>query len=88
MKDLTTEDKDGNIGIPDETIPEEAMDSVTPLDLLDSDNYTNKEERDRRYGICKGCDRLFKPTRTCKECGCFMSLKTWLKDATCPLGKW
>lgn len=88
MKDLTTEDKDGNIGIPDETIPEEAMDSVTPLDLLDSDNYTNKEERDRRYDTCKACDRLFKPTRTCKECGCFMSLKTWLKDATCPLGKW
>ena len=24
----------------------------------------------------------------CKECGCFMNRKTWLKDASCPIGKW
>lgn len=63
-------------------------DDVTPLDLLSSNNYTTKEIRDERFDICKGCDRLFKPTRTCKECGCFMALKTWLKDAHCPLHKW
>jgi hypothetical protein len=63
-------------------------DNVTPIDLLSSKNYTTKEVRDERYDICKGCDRLFKPTKTCKECNCFMAMKTWLKDATCPLHKW
>jgi rRNA maturation endonuclease Nob1 len=61
---------------------------VTPIDLLFSDNYTTKEIRNKRYDICKECDSLFKPTNTCKECGCFMAMKTWLKEATCPLGKW
>ena len=67
---------------------EEEIDAVTPLDLLHSDNYTTKEIRNERFDICKGCDRLFKPTRTCKECGCFMAMKTWLKGADCPIGKW
>ena len=60
-------------------------DHVTPLDLLHSDRYTTKEIRDERYAICKACPRLFQPTRTCRECGCFMGLKTWLKDAQCAL---
>lgn len=62
--------------------------SVTPLDLLNNNNYTTRQIRDGRYEICLGCERLFKPTRTCKECGCFMSAKTWLKLAECPLDKW
>lgn len=69
-------------------ISDEYADQVTPLDLLNSKNYTSKEQRDERFGVCKGCERFFKPTKTCKECGCFMALKTYLKDATCPLGKW
>lgn len=62
--------------------------NVSPFDLLSSDNYTTREIRDERLAICKGCDELFKPTRTCRDCGCFMGLKTWLKGATCGLGKW
>lgn len=61
---------------------------VTPFDLLNSKNYTTEDIRNARYETCLGCEKLFKPTRTCKECGCFMVMKTWLKDATCPLGKW
>jgi rRNA maturation endonuclease Nob1 len=63
-------------------------DNATPLDLLNNKNYTTREIRDTRYNECLGCDRLFKPTRTCRECGCFMAAKTWLKDAECPIGKW
>ena len=59
-----------------------------PIDLLNKKNYTDLEIRDARYNICLGCDRLFKPTSTCKECKCFMNRKTWLKDASCPIGKW
>lgn len=71
-----------------EQISDEQADAVTPLDLLHSDNYTTREIRGARLDTCKGCERLFRPTKTCKECGCFMALKTWLIDATCPLGKW
>jgi hypothetical protein len=41
-----------------------------------------------RMEICLQCPRLFKPTVTCKECGCFMKVKTKIKTATCPIGKW
>jgi hypothetical protein len=63
-------------------------DGVTPADLLSSKNYTTKDTRTKRFEICKGCEELFKPTYTCKKCGCFMALKTWVDQATCPLGKW
>jgi len=41
-----------------------------------------------RLDICNECDRLFRPTFTCKECGCFMKVKTRLSGSSCPLGKW
>jgi hypothetical protein len=75
-----------------EKLPHEMNDNehkdARPFDLLNSENYTTQEIRDSRYDICLGCDRLFKPARACKECNCFMSLKTWIKFASCPLGKW
>lgn len=41
-----------------------------------------------RLEICKQCPRLFKPTMQCKECKCFMRIKTRIKSASCPIGKW
>jgi hypothetical protein len=60
----------------------------SPIDLFNKKNYVDMDIRDARFNICLGCDRLYKRTKTCKECGCFMNRKTWLKDASCPLGKW
>lgn len=40
-----------------------------------------------RMSICKSCPELL-PTGNCKKCGCFMSLKTKLPNAFCPLHKW
>lgn len=48
---------------------------------------SNKSPSDR-FNICLDCDRLFKPTYTCKECGCFMKIKVRVKTAECPLKKW
>ena len=48
----------------------------------------NKDLSDERLTICYECPRLFKRTMTCKECGCFLKIKTLLKDQECPLGKW
>ena len=42
----------------------------------------------RRLDICKGCEFLFKPTNTCKKCGCFMDVKTKIATQRCPVGKW
>lgn len=44
--------------------------------------------QDERLNLCLSCEHLFKPTNTCKKCGCFMTAKTWLKNASCPLKKW
>jgi predicted Zn-ribbon and HTH transcriptional regulator len=45
----------------------------------------------QRLDICLDCDRLFElipHAPQCKECGCFMKVKTRLKSSSCPLGKW
>ena len=42
----------------------------------------------KRLDICKGCEFLFKPTNTCKKCGCFMDVKTKIATSSCPVGKW
>lgn len=67
---------------------EEAIGFVPPQDLPEGVILTNKDNRNNRLQECLGCERLFKPTKTCRECGCFMVIKTWVKDATCPLNKW
>ncbi len=43
---------------------------------------------EERKKICSLCPYLFKPTFTCKKCGCFMKIKTKLANAKCPEGKW
>ncbi len=64
-------------------------DNVKPWDLINPNSeFVDEETREKRYEICKSCDQLISLTAQCKECGCFMRLKTKLKPATCPLGKW
>jgi multimeric flavodoxin WrbA len=46
------------------------------------------EVQEYRYNICQGCEKLYKPTSTCKMCGCFMGVKTWMPSKECPLKKW
>jgi hypothetical protein len=46
------------------------------------------KQAEERMAICRECPRLFQPTRTCKECGCFMLVKTKVPVMSCPLGKW
>jgi hypothetical protein len=65
-----------------------AKNGVTPIDLLNKDNYIDKSASDQRMSICLRCEHLIKLTNQCKECGCFMNLKTKLQNAKCPIGKW
>lgn len=41
-----------------------------------------------RLSICKECPRLNAISNICLECGCVMTLKTKLPNASCPIGKW
>ena len=47
-----------------------------------------KEIVSKRMMTCKSCPEFIASTSQCKRCGCFMSAKTRLKHATCPIGKW
>ena len=51
-------------------------------------NKVSVEIQEYRYGICQGCEKLYSPTDTCKMCGCFMKVKTWIPNQECPLKKW
>ena len=50
--------------------------------------YVTEEESERRYDVCKACPELIELTKQCKQCGCFMAMKTKLAKAECPLKKW
>jgi len=69
-------------------VTDDQVRSVKPWDLLKSDNYTTADVRNERLNICMECPRLAKLPKVCKECGCFMGAKTWLKEAFCPIDKW
>jgi hypothetical protein len=43
---------------------------------------------EQRLIICKRCPSLSAMLFICKECGCFMKVKTKIPTAKCPLGKW
>ena len=50
--------------------------------------FVKNEIRKERLDLCKGCEHYFKPTGTCKKCGCFMRIKTTLAYTECPIGLW
>ena len=63
-------------------------DDVKPWDLFNGSPRSPEELSEYRLEICRSCE-FFRPTsKTCKKCGCFMTLKTSLAHAKCPLGKW
>ena len=64
-----------------------SMRPVKPWDLLNKDNWTFPEVRAKRLEICHECPELNK-IKQCKLCHCFVSGKTALENAYCPLRKW
>jgi hypothetical protein len=64
-------------------------DGVKPWDILNpNENKVDKETHKERYTSCLSCLEFIHETKVCKQCGCFMKIKTKLTDASCPLGKW
>jgi len=50
--------------------------------------FVPNEVYEDRIAICKSCVYYFKPTGTCKDCGCFMKIKARLSTMGCSQKKW
>jgi len=44
------------------------------------------EQAGKRLEICTACE--FYSENRCTKCGCYLAVKTHLKAANCPVGKW
>lgn len=66
-----------------ETAKDVAKDAIQGNEILATD-----EEKENRMNVCRGCPYFVKGHNRCNQCGCFMKLKTELKSAKCPIGKW
>lgn len=65
------------------------MSEVKPWDMLNPKEPRSEEELAAyRLEICKTCEFYREKSNRCMKCGCFMKMKTTLKKATCPVGKW
>jgi len=64
------------------------MDESKFIDLFTGKPRSEEEVAKERLEICYGCEHFIQLSKQCKKCGCFMRLKTKLKEATCPIGKW
>ena len=59
------------------------------IDLFDPRQpKSDKNLIEYRLAICNECPWLDKRMTKCRQCGCFMHLKTTLRSAKCPLDKW
>jgi hypothetical protein len=66
----------------------EKMGDARPWHLLDKNNYVEESVSDERFSHCLSCPELINSTKQCKQCGCIMTMKVKLKQASCPVGKW
>lgn len=47
-----------------------------------------EEETKRRLDICMQCDHYVLEQSRCMKCGCYMTAKTKVQAAKCPVNKW
>lgn len=72
-----------------EIIENNKASAVSPLDIVNPNTeWVDEITASNRFSICEACPELIKMSKQCKKCGCFMTIKTKMKQATCPIGKW
>ena len=54
-------------------------------DIITDPTQVPDSVQQERLAICEACPHLNKAIYTCKQCGCFMKIKTRLAMAECPL---
>lgn len=50
--------------------------------------YMKAVDAHERLKVCESCDKYLKNAKICGVCKCFMPMKTRLRMAKCPLGRW
>ena len=59
------------------------------FDLFDPNQPRSDQDLiESRLKICTECEWFNARLVKCKKCGCFMKLKSTLKQAKCPIEKW
>ena len=58
------------------------------LDLFDPSKHVHPKTRRERVNICMECEHLFRLTKNCKKCTCFVREKAKLITEDCPMGFW
>lgn len=58
--------------------------------LQGQDVVVSEERAATRLTICESCPSgvFDKENKKCRQCGCFMDMKTLLESSKCPLGHW
>jgi hypothetical protein len=64
---------------------QEVLDNYSVTSLIKT---VDIDTSNHRMSICNSCEFLFTPTKSCRKCGCFMTSKSKLESAKCPIGKW
>ncbi len=66
-----------------ETITDSVAEMAQGKSVLCSQDIINQ-----RLAICNACPEYISMTSQCRKCGCFMSAKSRLTTASCPIDKW
>lgn len=53
-----------------------------------AEKNADRSVTEKRRSICKACPHYFGITGQCNICGCFIRLKSTLKNQSCPINKW
>lgn len=57
--------------------------------LENEDSFRVTEEiQQERMNICRGCEDFDSKRLLCRECGCFLPVKTFGAFSDCPVKKW
>ena len=62
--------------------------SATVKHARDGFKNVSDETKQNRTNICKKCKHYDESSDTCRQCGCYLSVKTSWASESCPVGKW
>lgn len=48
----------------------------------------SEEKQQERMNICRGCEDFDAKRLLCRECGCFLPMRTFGAFSECPIKKW
>ena len=63
-----------------------ALDSARRL--AQDPSRVTEEVKQERLAICSNCEHFNAPTKQCRLCGCFMTIKTGFANMKCPKDYW